>query len=1271
MSFGFGINDFIQVSHLAFKLFRKCRDSPKDFANLSSEVANLQVIVDDVRLTIREQQLDEAKTQEILSLGQGCLDCLLELEALLRRYHSLGTKSKRTFDRIGFEKDKVGEIRQRVISNAALLNAFQNSLTRSSVARLEAALNRFIDEYRHGQHEGSVISKATVESVQQEDEDIWQEIVEELEEEGITSDQIAENKQLIKERIVAALSGNLDRASLVSGSYRTATEGGGSSLLTGTTLFGENLPENLDWPGPLFRWMKELVQAMLDLYRDAPEQISSIRNRASDLWDAIVDVNYEVSDPSTLMYHENLSRKKRMEPIINQINQILRQLTRMEGIFKVSTPESELGYIWTCRERDILEADRLSEDLANKTDSLQVIFRDFGTIVLCNIEDRIKLIVGEVKARERSKSVLSSWEEMESNLTGNMDVTAGDVSRHQEAIQSFMRILTDDQELKDMEAQARNETGSIGESSRSRIGFGSFTSPPPLSESLPNRLGFAKSRSSLSGSEALEISSAIEVARMKPKRTSVLFIDLNNTERGPIAQAYLESLMAQHPTLASCFSRVLSAGLSASKPGVPLPPGVEFLLRDYGICEDFQHTSRRLEKRDVERFEYILAMNQAQIDEVLARYPTEISGKVALLGSFGEVGRQGAREVSHPESIHGSRFFHIGSKRIYPGYDKCLQEIKTYIADFVLELTGFDVHSPGRDGGEGTDSRDTSREISEDEDYSSVFQGQTEWFFDDEQPGFDDLSRAVSHFEETTAAMSPNNTNDQFPPTESPISVRIKPEPQAADSDEELLHKHHERFHRLVSLLSTDIGDSSFSSLRQNVLDWGADNTRNLLSVSTGGVQWVLEKISSETSDACSLCAAAGTWCGFVRDSQLNPITTDKADLLGKYLAIAIQQYRRQNSITEDNAKTLEQIRDNPASHQRAPPSLRDDVSVSVRNDKPSLSHDVAMIRTADAINGQLHKSKTFVALKSPKSRQKTLVRRTTQTSDIADLPPAAIEGPHGFRFSEPINATLNSKTGTAVITSKNATVKDKKAPKPSTSPARGKVLTGSVAPVSILFLSTAQIHGAIMAQVYLDSLITKSLALANKACDNVSAGICPRAATDRFNPKKLERLFKNHDILSCWPKKPQRVLLPEDVMDFNFILLLNGATEQSPFDVWIDENPDEARDMQEQAQREGRDWKRNFKTKIWELGVYLNPSTTSGAADVTSGCTDGVVRVPLPLMDPVQPSEESAFGVRLAKFEKHFQDIKKAVNGFLLAELSFDVESMEFVRKEGVTAIG
>lgn len=147
--------------------------------------------------------------------------------------------------------------------------------------------------------------------------------------------------------------------------------------------------------------------------------------------------------------------------------------------------------------------------------------------------------------------------------------------------------------------------------------------------------------------------------------------------RSPMAQAYLEYLVALHPALAGSFSRILSAGIAASKPGIPLSPGVEFMLRDYGISPKFSHTSRRLERRDVEKFEYVLTMSCSQRDTILSRWPPrsqlvaqdpanvgqlcreDLEERVAVLGSFGG---QGDREVSIAESINQVYWFHVGYK---------------------------------------------------------------------------------------------------------------------------------------------------------------------------------------------------------------------------------------------------------------------------------------------------------------------------------------------------------------------------------------------------------------------------------------------------------------------------------------------------------------------------------------------------------------------------------------------------------------------------------
>jgi protein-tyrosine-phosphatase len=183
------------------------------------------------------------------------------------------------------------------------------------------------------------------------------------------------------------------------------------------------------------------------------------------------------------------------------------------------------------------------------------------------------------------------------------------------------------------------------------------------------------------------------------------------------------------------------------------------------------------------------------------------------------------------------------------------------------------------------------------------------------------------------------------------------------------------------------------------------------------------------------------------------------------------------------------------------------------------------------------------------------------------------------------------------------------------------------------------------MAEVYLVSVIDKSLALARRICDVVSAGVSNVTPEQNLNPKKLERLFKQRDIYNYWPQKGERLLLPEDVIDFNYIFSLNGADGEAPYRCWSEENPDEAEEMWAKSAEAGKDWKAYFKAKVMDLSTFRR-SEDKGKA----------------LMDPVQPGG-NIMGVRHSKFEKAFEQIKDAIDRFLLKELKFSVETKRFVK--------
>jgi protein-tyrosine-phosphatase len=229
-----------------------------------------------------------------------------------------------------------------------------------------------------------------------------------------------------------------------------------------------------------------------------------------------------------------------------------------------------------------------------------------------------------------------------------------------------------------------------------------------------------------------------------------------------MAHAYLNHLIEENVALGNKFCRVISAGITARKPGVPLSPGVDFMLRDFGICENFQHTSRRLEARDILNYEFILCLQTAHRDEVLAQFPTraEISGngqspasnittrediqnKVYLLGGFGE---EQDREVSVPENIGGEYWFQVGRRRIYPGYERCFNDIRRYIHEFVFAITGIDINEMDIDITDTDDSREVSPEHSDNEEFGEGFfdAPNKQWDGPSEESPFDELEKVIS-----------------------------------------------------------------------------------------------------------------------------------------------------------------------------------------------------------------------------------------------------------------------------------------------------------------------------------------------------------------------------------------------------------------------------------------------------------------------------------------------------------------------------------------------
>jgi len=124
MSFGFGIGDISAVSQLAWRVYRACKDAPESFQNISDEVLSFHAVLKEVEETVSERQLSQSQAERLGTITQGCNNVLHDLQALIDKYESLGSQSKRTWDRMRWGSEDIIELRARLGSHNGMLGTF-------------------------------------------------------------------------------------------------------------------------------------------------------------------------------------------------------------------------------------------------------------------------------------------------------------------------------------------------------------------------------------------------------------------------------------------------------------------------------------------------------------------------------------------------------------------------------------------------------------------------------------------------------------------------------------------------------------------------------------------------------------------------------------------------------------------------------------------------------------------------------------------------------------------------------------------------------------------------------------------------------------------------------------------------------------------------------------------------------------------------------------------------------------------------------------------
>ena len=94
---------------------------------MSVEVGTLHNVIKETEELLSQQEMTAMQKKKLQESRLGCQEVLRDLDALLAKYDSLGTKSQRTFDRMGFGMADIDSIRGRLTLNVSLLDAFNNA----------------------------------------------------------------------------------------------------------------------------------------------------------------------------------------------------------------------------------------------------------------------------------------------------------------------------------------------------------------------------------------------------------------------------------------------------------------------------------------------------------------------------------------------------------------------------------------------------------------------------------------------------------------------------------------------------------------------------------------------------------------------------------------------------------------------------------------------------------------------------------------------------------------------------------------------------------------------------------------------------------------------------------------------------------------------------------------------------------------------------------------------------------------------------------------
>ncbi|MEZ4417120.1 MAG: low molecular weight protein-tyrosine-phosphatase [Gemmatimonadota bacterium] len=157
------------------------------------------------------------------------------------------------------------------------------------------------------------------------------------------------------------------------------------------------------------------------------------------------------------------------------------------------------------------------------------------------------------------------------------------------------------------------------------------------------------------------------------QRTSVLFVCLGNICRSPLAEGVFRHLVEERAW--SERFEIDSAGTGGWHVGEPPDPRSQAVARSHGIVLDSR--ARRLEPEDLDRFEWVLAMDRENL-AALRRAAERIGGGQARLHLLREFDPEAGSDLEVPDPYYGGN---DGFEQVYAMIRRACEELLVEISE--------------------------------------------------------------------------------------------------------------------------------------------------------------------------------------------------------------------------------------------------------------------------------------------------------------------------------------------------------------------------------------------------------------------------------------------------------------------------------------------------------------------------------------------------------------------------------------------------------------